>query len=82
MNRQAQRQIKREIEKIKPDTLQFIDNYYKKQAEENLSIFKKIVDDAVFSAMRENHISEERANRIIELAGEYIKQGVNNAVKS
>jgi hypothetical protein len=89
MNRQQKRQQVRqidkarvELQKLSPEAIRVIEQYARQEAEEKLDLYKKMVDDAVFNAMRCNRISEQRAYRVMEQANKLMVEELNKEVKA
>ena len=79
MNRNARRKAEREhtvyskaVNKLTPLQTQLIDKLAIQKADVMVSNISKIINDCYFSALREHHVSEERANLIIERTEELI----------
>lgn len=70
-----------EIKRLSPAAIRIIEKYAKLEAEEKLELYKKMVDNAVFNAMRENKIGQDRAYKIMERASELIIQGISKEVE-
>ena len=84
MNRNARREkhnldkvYSKAVDKLTPMQTQFINKLAIQKAStmiQNISkIISKIINDCIFSAARESHVSEERANMIIERTEELIQ---------
>lgn len=58
--------LRKEVKKLTPNQLKLIDEITEHKANETLDVFKELVTNAIYKTMRENHISENRAKKILE----------------
>jgi hypothetical protein len=70
------------LQKLSPEAIRVIEQYARQEAGEKLELYKKMVDDAVFNAMRCNRISEQRAYRVMEQANKLMVEELNKEVKA
>jgi hypothetical protein len=84
MNRTKKRQqdrrvqkLSKTIEKLTPRQLELVDVLSEQKADKLLDVFKSLITESVLEAMRMNHISLERANKVIEKANEIMEEKVN-----
>jgi len=80
MNRNARREkhnldkvYSKAVDKLTPMQTQFINKLAIQKASTMIQNISKIINDCIFSAARESHVSEERANMIIERTEELIQ---------
>jgi len=62
----------KEMKKLTPNQLKLIDAMARTRTDKLISVYEELVDKAVFKSMRENHVSENRTNKIMEEANEWI----------
>jgi hypothetical protein len=81
MNRQERRNNQRLRDKLqskvdKMDNTQaiIVEKLAQKLFDDAITEMLPVINDAVFSAMRENRVGEERAYRILEVADKYIAE--------
>lgn len=84
MNRAERRRNKREkeklsksIDKLTPNQLKLIDMYSEQKADKLLDSFKQLIIKSMINSMRQNRISLERANKVIEDANKIMDVEVN-----
>lgn len=69
--------LKKTVGKLTPRQLELIDLLAEQQTDELLDIFRQTITESTIEAMRENRISIERAERIINRTNEIIERKVS-----
>jgi len=70
----VQDKYKKAADKLTPVQLELIDRLAESKANDLVNNIANTITDCFFSAMRENRISEERANHILDRCKELIKE--------
>lgn len=68
--------LKKTVGKLTPRQLELIDLLAEQQTDQLLDIFKQTITESTIEAMRENRISIERAERIINRTNEIIEKRI------
>lgn len=68
--------LKKTVGKLTPRQLELIDLLAEQQTDQLLDIFRKTITESTVEAMRENRISIERAERIINRTNEIIEKRI------
>ncbi len=76
-----QQKLEKELNKLTPNQLKLFNEVIEQRTNETLEIYKKLVDEAVFTALRENRVGEEIANRVMDHANKLIREEIDKQEK-
>lgn len=75
-NKKDLKKFANEVKKLSISQLKMIDRLAEDKANKLLDTFKDLITESITQSMRENHISLDRANRVIKRANEIMKMQV------
>ena len=76
------KKLKGAISTLSPSQTKLIDILAQERTDKLLDTFKELVTTSVVKSMRNNHISQERANKIIIESNEIMEKEIENGRKS
>jgi hypothetical protein len=76
-NKREKEKLSKSIDKLTPNQLKLIDMYSEQKADKLLDSFKQLIIKSMINSMRQNRISLERANKVIEDANKIMDVEVN-----
>ena len=77
-NQREKQKLCKTVNKLTPNQIKLIDTLAEQKADKLLDIFKRLITESMTKSMRENHISLERANKVIEDANKIMKEEIEN----
>jgi len=69
----SKQKLRREVNMLTPNQTILMNELLQAKIDELLDIYKDVVDKAVYEALRNNHISKDRTDRIMLEANKIIK---------
>ena len=76
-NQREKEKLCKTVNKLTPNQIKLVDALAEHKADKLLDIFKKLITESMTKSMRQNRISLERANKVIEDANKIMDVEVN-----